>query len=54
MLPHFLSHSKVIDILFRGEKISASELKNLGLINDFYNESEFVKKTKTEESGIYK
>lgn len=53
-LPFYLSHSKVTEILFRGKKLSAPELKELGLINDFYDESEFVEKTKTEAAEICK
>lgn len=53
-LPFYLSHSKVIDILFRGKKLSATELKKLELINDFYDESEFVEKAKAEAAEICK
>ena len=53
-LPRYLCHSKVVDILFRGDKLSAPELKKLGLINDYYDESEFIEKTKAEATEICK
>lgn len=53
-LPRYLPHSKVIDILLRGDTISAPELKTLGLINKFYDESEFIEKTKAEATEICK
>ena len=54
LLPRYLCHSKVVDILFRGDKLSAPELKSLGLINAFYNESEFIEKVKSEANEICK
>jgi len=54
LLPRFLCHSKVIELLFRGDKIPAQELKKLGLINDFFDETEFVERTKTEAAEICK
>ena len=53
-LPRYLCHSKVVDLLFRGDKLSAPELKKLGLINDYYDESEFIEKTKAEATEICK
>ena len=41
-----------MDILLRGTKISAPELKTFGLINEFYDESEFIDKTKAEAVNI--
>jgi len=52
LLPRYLCQSKVMEILFRGDRISAPELKTLGLINEFYEESEFIAKTKTEAAKI--
>ena len=40
-LPLYLSQAKVIDILFRGEKISAPELKKLDLVNEVFDETDF-------------
>ncbi len=54
LLPRYLCHSKVVDILFRGDKLSAPELKSLGLINEFYDETEFIKKVKAEANEICK
>lgn len=51
-LPSYLCYSKVIDLLFRGDKIPARELKKLGLINEFYEEFEFIEKTKAEAAEI--
>ena len=53
-LPRYLCHSKVIDLLFRGDKVPARELKELGLINEFYEEFEFIEKTKAEAAEICK
>ena len=53
-LPRYLCHSKVIDLLFRGDKVPARELKKLGLINEYYEESEFIEKTKAEATKICK
>lgn len=53
-LPRFLCHSKVIDLLFRGTKVDASTLKKLGLISEYFNESEFIEKTKVEAFEICK
>ena len=51
-LPMYLCQSKVTELLFRGTKLTAIELKKLGLINEFYNESEFIEKTKAEANQI--
>lgn len=53
-LPRYLSQTNVADILFRGEKLSASELKNLGLITDYYEDNEFNERVKREASEICK
>ena len=53
-LPLYLCHSKVIELLFKGGSIPAKELKNLGLITEFYDESEFVERVKAEAVEICK
>lgn len=52
LLSLYLCHSKVIDILFRGDRISAQELKELGLVNDVFNEEIFIPKVIEEASNI--
>lgn len=52
LLPNYLSQSKMMEFLLRGNKISAPELKNLGLIHDYFDESEFEEKLKTEAAEI--
>ena len=52
LLPNYLCHTKMMDLLLRGGKIPAAELKNLGLIHEYYNEPEFLDKTKTEAAKI--
>jgi len=54
LLPRYLCQSKVVEFLFRGDKFSALELKKLGLINEFYDESEFIEKTKSDAYEICK
>lgn len=53
-LPRYLCHSKVIELLFRGTKVNAPELKKLGLISEFFSDSEFINKTKAEAFEICK
>jgi len=53
-LPNYLCQSQVADLLFRGTKLPATELKKLGLINDFYDETEFIERTKAEATQICK
>lgn len=53
-LPRYLCHSKVIDILFRGSKLPASELKELGLVNEVFEESEFLERTKSKAEEFCK
>jgi enoyl-CoA hydratase/carnithine racemase len=53
-LPLYLSHSKVIELLFRGGSIPAEELKDLGLITGFYDESEFIERVRAEAVEICK
>lgn len=53
-LPHYLGMSKVKEILFRGGKLSAVELKQLGLINGFFNDDEFIESVKSEAVKICK
>lgn len=53
-LPRFLCHSKVVDLLFRGTKVDAPTLKKLGLISEYFSESEFIEKTKSEAFEICK
>lgn len=53
-LPNYLCQSKVAELLFRGTKLPVTELKKLGLINDFYDESEFIVRVKTESAQICK
>jgi enoyl-CoA hydratase/carnithine racemase len=52
LLPNFLCQSKMMEILLRGNKVSAPELKNLGLIHEYYGEPEFIDKTKAEAAEI--
>jgi enoyl-CoA hydratase/carnithine racemase len=52
LLPYFLSQSKMMEILLRGNKLSAPELKNLGLIHEHYDEKEFIEKTKAKAAEI--
>ncbi len=54
LLDCLLGDSKVVDMLLRGDRISAPELKTLGLINEYYDESEFIEKTKAEAREICK
>ena len=53
-LPLYLSQAKVIDILFRGEKISATELKKLDLVNEVFDEADFRKQTILKAAEICK
>ena len=53
-LPNYLCQSQVAELLFRGTKLPATELKKLGLINDFYDETEFIERTKAEATQICK
>ena len=53
-LPNYLCQSQVADLLFRGTKLPATELKKLGLINDFYDETEFIERTRAEATQICK
>ncbi|MBU0475477.1 MAG: enoyl-CoA hydratase/isomerase family protein [Bacteroidetes bacterium] len=53
-LPNYLGQSKVAELLFRGTKLPATELKKLGLINDFYDDSEFIERAKDEATQICK
>ena len=53
-LPNYLCQSKVAELLFRGTKLPAAELKKLGLINDFYDGTEFIEKIKAEANQICK
>ena len=53
-LPSYLCQSEVTELLFRGTKLPAIELKKFGLINDFYDESEFMERVKAEAIQICK
>lgn len=51
-LPMYLCKSKVTELLYKGEKLSAQELKSLGLINDYFPENEFIERAKAEAVKI--
>lgn len=53
-LPLYLCQSKVTEILFRTEKLTAQELKELGLVHEVFNEQEFIQKAKAETAEICK
>ena len=53
-LPLYLCQSKVTEILFRTEKLTAQELKELGLVHEVFNEQEFIQKAKAEAAEICK
>lgn len=53
-LPQFLNPSQVSDILFRGDKINAEELKKLRLVNEVFPKSEFIERAKQEAIEICK
>ena len=53
-LPMYIGKSKVTEILYRGDRILADELKSLGLINDVYPKDEYIKRIKEEAFNICK
>jgi len=53
-LPLYLPQSKVIDILFRGNLIPASEMKKSGLINELLDESKFKEDAVSKAAEICK
>ncbi len=53
-LPLYLSRAKVLDILFRGTRIPALKLKELGLVTDVFDESDFLARTISETIDICK